>query len=71
MFKKDIVFAALAATLLSAGTAHAVAAAGCMERCAEYFGEVLEDGNGTTYVLTSCTEQANRSGSLTTCVYES
>ncbi len=68
MLKKELVFAALAASLLAAGTASATAAASCMDTCREYIGnKIIFDGNA--YQLGNCTESADDSGSVTTCNY--
>jgi hypothetical protein len=74
MRKNELVVAALAAvglTLGSVGAANAMAA-GCMETCAQVFGSKTTTeypGYTETETLSSCTESANSSGSVITCVY--
>ena len=70
MLKKELVFAALAASLLMAGTAKAEAAASCMDTCRAYVGDlIIVDGD--LYQLDHCTEYADGNGSTTICTYYS
>lgn len=75
MRKREIALAALAAALLTAGTAKAAAAAvNCYETCMEYFGGVVafedEAGEVHFYEYTHCTEEEDASGTITCWYYE-
>jgi len=68
MLKKELVFAALVASLLFAGTANATAAASCLDTCRTYIGnKIIYDGQA--YELGSCTEYTN--GDIDCTYYQS
>lgn len=81
MLKREIVFAALAASVLTAGTAHAVAAGtSCMDTCSNTFGSAIayyDKSTGTSAVLglSGCETSYSYSGGVTTatttCTYSS
>lgn len=82
---REVVFAALAAVMLTLGTVSvASASAGCMEWCREHFGDSVEytewyyeEGDDYWYYeettwelgLESCTESGSNEGSTYTCTY--
>lgn len=76
MLKREIVYAALAASLLTAGTAHAFETEGtdCMTTCSNTLGSaiiVISRSSGTSVVkgLTSCSSTTSGGTTTTTCVY--
>ncbi len=79
MLKREIVVAALAASMLTAGTAHALAAGtSCMDTCTNTFGSVIVYHSKSTGVtefreLTGCETSYNyvNGTATTTCTYSS
>ena len=83
MKKREFVVAALAAAVLTVGTAKSAWAAGCMEWCAENVGDAIFEVEtislnvrtgdvtltGNLYELSNCTESGSASGSTYTCTY--